>query len=64
MLSRKQSAFGVRAGKFHILVGFDSWSIWLAQRFAPWLVRFVMDRVLMKELRQRERGNSLRLPAA
>ena len=55
---------GVRAGKFHILVGFDSWAIWIAQRFVPSIVRFVMDRVLMKELRQREAGNSLRLPAA
>ncbi len=54
---------GVRAGKFHILVGLDSWFIWLAQRLAPWLVRFVTDRVLMKELRTREPGRGLRLPA-
>ncbi len=54
---------GVRAGRFHILVGFDSWLIWIAQRFAPGVVRFVMDRVLMKALRQRQLGDSLRLPA-
>jgi 3-dehydrosphinganine reductase len=53
---------GVRAGRFHILVGLDSWSIWLAQRFAPGLVRFVLDRVLSKELRQREHGRELQLP--
>ncbi|HYQ15674.1 MAG TPA: SDR family oxidoreductase [Polyangiaceae bacterium] len=53
---------GVRAGKFHIVVGWDSWFIWLAQRLAPWLVRFVIDRVLMKELRARERGRALSLP--
>jgi 3-dehydrosphinganine reductase len=45
---------GVRKGRFHILVGLDSWFIWLTQRLAPWLVRFVTDRVLKKELRARE----------
>lgn len=54
---------GVRAGKFHILVGRGSWLIWVAQRLAPWLVRFVIDRVLMKELRKRELGPLLRLPS-
>ncbi|HYP91446.1 MAG TPA: SDR family oxidoreductase [Polyangiaceae bacterium] len=53
---------GVRAGKFHIVVGWDSWFIWLAQRLAPWLVRFVVDRVLRKELRARQRGRALSLP--
>ncbi len=52
---------GVRAGKFQILVGMDSWFIWLAQRLVPWLVRYVTDRVLMKELRKREPGPVLRL---
>jgi 3-dehydrosphinganine reductase len=54
---------GVRAGKFHILVGLDSWFIWLAQRLVPWLVRFVVDHVLIKELRQRAQGDALRLPS-
>jgi 3-dehydrosphinganine reductase len=55
---------GVRAGRFHILVGLDSWLIWFAQRVAPWLVRWVVDRVLQKELRPRELGPALRLPGA
>jgi NAD(P)-dependent dehydrogenase (short-subunit alcohol dehydrogenase family) len=54
---------GVRRGRFQIVVGLDSWLIWFAQRLAPWLVRFVIDRVLMKELRRREPGRALRLPA-
>jgi 3-dehydrosphinganine reductase len=54
---------GVRAGRFHVLVGLDSWFIWMAQRFVPWLVRFVIDRVLVKELRSREPGRALALPA-
>ena len=53
---------GVRAGKFQIVVGMDSWFIWIAQRLVPWLVRLVTDRVLMKELRAREPGRLLRLP--
>jgi 3-dehydrosphinganine reductase len=53
---------GVRAGKFQIVVGFDSWVIWFAQRLVPWLVRWVVDRVLMKELRKRELGPALQLP--
>jgi 3-dehydrosphinganine reductase len=52
---------GVRAGRFHILVGVDSWFVWLVQRFAPWLVRLFTDRVLKKELRAREPGAALRL---
>jgi 3-dehydrosphinganine reductase len=55
---------GVRAGKFQIIVGLDSWFIWFAQRLAPWLVRFVTDRVLMKSLRTREPGPALRLPGS
>jgi short-subunit dehydrogenase len=55
---------GIRAGKFHILVGFDSWAIWVAQRFVPGVVRFAIDRVLQRALRQRRAGSSLRLPAA
>jgi 3-dehydrosphinganine reductase len=54
---------GVQAGRFQIVVGWDSWFIWFMQRLAPWLVRFVTDRVLKKELRTREPGRSLRLPA-
>ncbi|HVJ20000.1 MAG TPA: SDR family oxidoreductase [Polyangiaceae bacterium] len=50
---------GVRKGRFHILVGLDSWFIWLTQRLAPWLVRFVTDRVLKKELRARAPGKAL-----
>jgi 3-dehydrosphinganine reductase len=37
---------GVQRGRFQILVGFDSWLIWVLQRFAPSLVRRVCDRVL------------------
>lgn len=55
---------GVRAGRFHIVVGLDSWLIWFAQRLAPWLVRFVVDGVLRKELRKRPLGNALGLPGA
>ncbi len=55
---------GVRAGRFHILIGWDSWFIWIAQRWAPWLVRLVIDRVLVKELRAREHGRALALPPA
>lgn len=51
---------GVKSGKFQILVGWDSWLIWIAQRFVPWLVRFVIDRTLMKELRSREPGRAPR----
>lgn len=50
---------GVSAGRFHIVVGADSWFIWLAQRFVPWLVRLVTDRVLAKALRQRALGTGL-----
>jgi len=59
----RQLLDGVRAGRFHVLVGWDSWFIWLAQRVAPWLVRRVVDRVLFKELRARETGRALALPA-
>lgn len=55
---------GIRRGRFHILIGWDSWLIWIAQRFAPWLVRAVIDRVLLKELRPRQPGRALALPAA
>jgi 3-dehydrosphinganine reductase len=55
---------GIRAGKFHVLIGWDSWFIWIAQRFTPWLVRLVIDRVLVKELRSREPGRALALPSA
>lgn len=53
---------GVRAGSFQLVVGFDSWVIWFAQRLVPWLVRWVVDRVLMKELKKREPGPLLQLP--
>jgi NAD(P)-dependent dehydrogenase (short-subunit alcohol dehydrogenase family) len=53
---------GVRKGKFHILVGWESWFIWFTQRIAPWLVRLVTDRVLVKELRPRGAGRALRPP--
>jgi 3-dehydrosphinganine reductase len=59
----KQLLSGVRAGRFHVLIGWDSWFIWIAQRFAPWLVRLVVDRVLLKELRSRQPGQALALPA-
>jgi 3-dehydrosphinganine reductase len=41
---------GVRRGRFHILVGFDSWLIWMLQRLTPWFVRRLTDRVLWKHL--------------
>lgn len=43
---------GVRRNRFHILVGLGSRWIWLAQRLAPWLVRFVTDGILTKHLRK------------
>jgi 3-dehydrosphinganine reductase len=43
---------GVRRGRFQILVGFDSWTIWLLQRFAPSLVRRACDRVLRRHWRR------------
>lgn len=59
----RQLLAGVRAGRFHIVVGWDSWLIWVAQRFAPWLVRRVIDRVLLKELRSREPSRAEALPS-
>jgi 3-dehydrosphinganine reductase len=41
---------GIAAGRFEILVGFDSALIWRLQRFAPWLVRRTIDRGLRKHL--------------
>jgi 3-dehydrosphinganine reductase len=55
---------GIRAGRFHLLIGWDSWFIWLAQRFVPGLVRLVIDRVLIKQLRQRQPGRALLLPSS
>lgn len=55
---------GVRTGKFHIVVGADSWFVWFAQRFVPWLVRLVTDRVLTKELRHRALGSGLPMAPA
>jgi 3-dehydrosphinganine reductase len=49
---------GVRRGRFHIVVGFDSWLIWVAQRFAPWLVRLFTDRVLVRHLREHGDGRA------
>lgn len=49
---------GVRRGRFHIVVGFDSWLIWVAQRCAPWLVRLFTDRVLRRHLRQHGDGRA------
>jgi len=43
---------GVQRGRFHILVGFDSWTIWALQRFAPGLVRRVGDRILRRHWRR------------
>jgi len=39
---------GLRKGRFHILVGLDSHLIWRVQRFAPWLVRALTDRILRR----------------
>jgi hypothetical protein len=47
-----------RRGRFHIVVGFDSWLIWIAQRFAPGLVRLFTDRVLLHHLREHGDGRA------
>ncbi len=43
---------GVQRGRFQILVGFDSWVIWVLQRFVPSLVRRFSDRVLRQHWRR------------
>jgi 3-dehydrosphinganine reductase len=49
---------GIERGRFHILVGFDSWLIWLGQRLVPGLVRLFTDRVLVRHLRQHGDGRA------
>ena len=49
---------GVRRGRFHILVGLDSWFIWIAQRFVPGLVRRVTDRVVRQYLHKHGDGRA------
>jgi 3-dehydrosphinganine reductase len=49
---------GVQNKRFHIVVGMDSGLIWLAQRFAPWLVRWSIDGILMKHLKQHGDGRN------
>lgn len=47
---------GMSRKRFHIVVGTDSALIWTAQRFAPWLVRWVTDGVLVKHLKEHGDG--------
>ena len=49
---------GVEAERFHIVVGMDSSLIWLAQRFAPGLVRWSIDGILRKHLKQHGDGRA------
>jgi 3-dehydrosphinganine reductase len=46
---------GVSAGRFEILVGVDSAMIWRMQRFAPGLVRHMIDGSVRKQLARRKR---------
>jgi 3-dehydrosphinganine reductase len=47
---------GMQGKRFHIVVGADSWFIWAAQRFAPWLVRRTTDGILKKHLKKHGDG--------
>lgn len=49
---------GMGHKRFHILVGTDSSLIWRAQRFAPWLVRWITDGVLVKHLKKHGDGRN------
>lgn len=55
---------GILRDRFHILVGYDSYLIWIAQRLAPGLVRFVTDRILRKHLRLQGSGQAASIRAA
>lgn len=50
---------GMIRKRFHILVGTDSSLIWTAQRFAPWLVRWITDSVLVKHLKKHGDGRQV-----
>ena len=50
---------GMRKKQFYILVGMDSAFIWLAQRFAPWLVRWSVDGILKKHLKKHGDGRKV-----
>jgi 3-dehydrosphinganine reductase len=47
---------GMSKKRFHILVGTDSSVIWKAQRFAPGLVRWFTDNILVKHLKKHGDG--------
>jgi 3-dehydrosphinganine reductase len=49
---------GIEKKRFHILVGADSAFIWRMQRWAPWLVRWVTDGVLVKHLAKHGDGRN------
>jgi 3-dehydrosphinganine reductase len=54
---------GIRRRRFHILVGFDSRLIWILSRYWPGLVRWTLDRVLWKYIRQHGHGRKPSLAA-
>lgn len=43
---------GVAKGRFTNMIGFENWFIYYANRFAPWLVRWVTDSELKKHLKK------------
>jgi 3-dehydrosphinganine reductase len=47
---------GIAREKFEILVGFDSGLIWRLNRAAPWLMRRVLDGILLKHLEKAKRS--------
>ena len=48
----------VSKGKFEAVAGLDSWGIWMACRYAPWLVQWFTDSDLRKYLRKKEHGKT------
>ena len=46
----------VERGRFEAVAGLDSWGIWMACRYAPWLVHWFTDSDLRKFLRKKEQG--------
>jgi NAD(P)-dependent dehydrogenase (short-subunit alcohol dehydrogenase family) len=45
---------GIAKGKFVNMIGLGNWFIYYAQRFAPWLVRWITDSELKKHLRKQD----------
>jgi len=44
----------VAKGRFEAVAGLDSWGIWMASRYAPWLVNWFTDSDLRKFLRKKD----------